>query len=111
MKKITSITTIIAVTVFSNLVVAGSGGYDQKEDILHGNGAVSASPYTPFVRTNTGPQGTETDLLSNLHEVEQSSGFIPYVRTGNDRDNSEDMLSNIQNIERSGGTFHHVASK
>ncbi len=71
---------------------------------LHGKGDVTPSAYLPYVRSNTGPAGTETDMLSNLHETKHSSPYTRYVRTGEDRDNSDDVLENIERF------FHDTGS-
>ena len=93
-KNITFTATLIAAALFSGLANAASG--EQAEDILHGNGTLSASIGSPYVRVDTGPKGTETDLLSNLNEVESSSkAFVPYVQVSGDRDNSDDLLNQL----------------
>ena len=93
-KNITFTATLIAAALFSGLANAASG--EQAEDILNGNGAVSASMGAPYVRVDTGPKGTETDLLSNLHEVQSSSSaYVPYVQVSGDRDNSDDLLNQL----------------
>jgi len=93
-KNITFTATLIAAALFSGL--ANAAGNELDEDILHGNGTVSASAGAPYVQVDTGPKGTETDLLSNLHEVESSSSaFVPYVQVSGDRDNRDDLLDQL----------------
>ena len=92
-KTITYTAAILAVSLFSGLASAASG--EQDEDILHGSGAVAASPSTPYIQVNSGPKGTETDLLSNLHEVEQASKFTPYVQNGGDMDNRDNLIDQV----------------
>ncbi len=92
-KTITYTATILSIALFSGFASAASG--EQDEDILHGSGKVASSPSTPYIRVDSGPKGTETDLLSNLHEVEQSSKFVPYVQNGGDIDNRDDLLDQV----------------
>jgi len=92
-KTITYTAALLSVALFSGFASAASGELD--EDILHGNGAVVATPSTPYVQVNSGPKGTETDLLSNLHEVESSSKFTPYVQTGGDMDNRDNLIDQV----------------
>ena len=93
-KNITFTATLIAAALFSGLANAASG--EQSEDILYGSGAGSASMGAPYVQFDTGPKGTETDLLSNLHEVESSSSaYVPYVQVSGDRDNSDNLLDQV----------------
>ncbi len=93
-KTINYTAALIAAVLFSGAAAAANG--EQAEDILHGNGAVSASVGAPYVQINRGPNGTETDLLSNLHEVHSSSAaFTPYVQVGGQQDNSDDLLNQV----------------
>jgi len=95
-KTITYTAALLSVALFSGTAAASSNvGQDQSEDILHGSGAVASSPSTPYVRVDSGPQGTETDLLSNLHEIERSSKFMPYVQTDGDMDNRDDLIDQV----------------
>ena len=92
-KTITYTAAILSVALFSGFANAANG--EQDEDILHGSGAVAASPGAPYIQVNSGPKGTETDLLSNLHEIERSSKFTPYVQTGGDMDNRDDLIDQV----------------
>jgi len=93
-KTINYTATLIAAILFSGAAAAANG--EQAEDILYGSGAVSASMGVPYVQVNRGPNGTETDLLSNLHEVQPSSNtFTPYVQLGGQQDNSDDLLNQV----------------
>jgi len=95
-KTITYTAALLSVALFSGTAAASSNvGQDQSEDILHGSGAVAFSPSTPYVRVDSGPKGTETDLLSNLHEVESSSKFTPYVQTSGNMDNRDNLIDQI----------------
>jgi len=95
-KTITYTAAFLSVALFSGFANASSNvGQDQSEDILHGSGKVASIPSTPYVQVNSGPKGTETDLLSNLHEVEQSSKFVPYVQTEGDRDNRDNLIDQV----------------
>ena len=92
-KTITYTAAILSVALFSGFASAANG--EQDEDILHGNGAVAARPGAPYIRVNSGPKGTETDLLSNLHEVQHSHKVIPYVQTGGDMDNRDNLIDQV----------------
>jgi len=92
MKKITYTAAILSVALFSS---ASFAGLDNENDILTGNGEVSATPGTPYVQVNSGPKGTETDLLSNLHEVMSSGTITPYERVTEDRDNRDDVIDRV----------------
>ena len=92
-KTITYTAALLSVALFSGFASAASG--EQDEDILYGSGKVASSPSTPYVQVNSGPKGTETDLLSNLHEVEQANKFTPYAQTGGDMDNRDDLIDQV----------------
>ena len=93
MKKTINYTAaLITVALFSGTAVANQ---QQAEDILHGNGAVTASSFSPYIQVDQGPRGTEGDLLSNLHEVAPSAVFIPYVRVESNQDNRDDLLNQV----------------
>ena len=98
MKTTTYVVATIAALMCSGVATAANG--EQTEDILHGNGAVTASPYVPYVQAYRGPQDIEEDTLSDLEELKDASGFVPYVRVYDDRDNSEDMLSNLHDFDQ-----------
>ena len=98
MKTTTYAVATIAALMCSGVAAAANG--EQKEDILHGNGAVTASPYVPYVQAYHGPQDIEEDTLSNLHNLKDASRFVPYVRVYDDRDNSEDMLSHLNDVDQ-----------
>jgi len=83
-KTITYTAALLSVALFSGFASAASGELD-----------VVATPSTPYVQVNSGPKGTETDLLSNLHEVESSSKFTPYVQTGGDMDNRDNLIDQV----------------
>ena len=90
-KTFTATTALIAVLLFSGTAAATP---DQETDLLYGNGTVESSAATPYVWSNSGPIGTETDLLSNLDEV----GPIHDVATGErvvvigEQDNTDDLI-------------------
>ena len=92
-KTINYTAALIAAVLFSGAAAAANG--EQAEDILHGNGAVTASVGAPYVQINRGPNGTETDLLSNLHEVQPSQVSVPYVQVSGDQDNRDDLLNQV----------------
>ena len=89
MKKITYTAAILTAALFSGASFAQA---DNEEDILTGNGAVSASPGVPYVRVDTGPKGIEDDLLSNLDEIRSTGKISPFERVSNDRDNRDDLI-------------------
>ena len=91
MKKTTYITAILAAALFSGAAFAET---DNVDDILTGNGKVSASPSTPYVFVNSGPQGIEDDILYGKEEI-GTSEFSPYERVSEDRDNSDNLLDKI----------------
>ncbi len=98
MKTTTYAAATIAVLMCSSIATASNG--EQMEDILHGSGAVTASPSEPYVQAYHGPQDIEGDTLSNLEDLKDASGFVPYVRVYDDRDNSEDMLFHLNDFDR-----------
>ena len=92
-KTITYTAALLSVALFSGFASAANG--EQDEDILHGSGAVAASPSTPYIQVDSGPKGTETDLLSNLHEVQHPHKVTPYVQTDGDMDNRDDLIDQV----------------
>lgn len=93
-KTINYTASLIAALLFSGAAAAANG--EQDEDILYGNGMVSASVGAPYVQVDRGPNGTEDDLLSNLDQVHSSSsGFTPYVQVSGDQDNRDDLLNQV----------------
>ena len=88
---------LVATTLFSGVALAGNSnvGDPAAEDILHGKGSVSASPSTPYLGQDRRPNGTETDVLSNLQEINGPGQITPYVRTEGDRDNNNDLIDNL----------------
>jgi len=92
-KTINYTVALIAAVLFSRAAAAANG--EQAEDILHGSGAVSASVGAPYVQVDSGPKGTETDLLSNLHEVQHPHKVTPYVQIGGDMDNRDDLIDQV----------------
>ena len=91
MKKTTYITAILATALFSG---ASFAEMDNVDDVLTGNGKVSASPSTPYVWVNSGPQGIEDDVLYGREEI-GTSEFSPYERIAEDRDNRDNLLDKI----------------
>ena len=81
---ITIAATLLSVSLFSATVSANGFGQDVKGDILHGNGAVTASPSTPYVKPDSQQDGIQTDMLSNRHEVDSASDYQPYQIVGGD---------------------------
>jgi len=91
MKKTTYITAILAAALFSGAAFAEM---DNVDDVLTGNGKVSASPSTPYVWVNSGPQGIEDDVIYGKKEI-GSSEFSPYERVSEDRDNRDNLLDSV----------------
>jgi len=92
-KTINYTAALIAAILFSGAAAAANG--EQAEDILHGNGAVSASVGAPYIQVS-GDQDNRDDLLSNLQEIHSSAeSFTPYVQVSGAQDNSDDLLSQV----------------
>ena len=91
MKKTTYTAAILAAALFSG---ASFAEMDNVDDVLTGNGSVSASPSTPYVFVNSGPQGIEDDVLYGNKEI-GTSDFSPYERVSDDRDNRDNLLDKI----------------
>ena len=91
MKKTTYITAILAAAMFSG---ASFAEMDNVDDVLTGNGSVSASPSTPYVFVNSGPQGIEDDVIYGKKEI-GTSDFSPYERVSEDRDNRDNLIDKV----------------
>ena len=91
MKKTTYTAAIIAAALFSGASFAET---DNVDDVVYGTGSVSASPSTPYIWVNSGPQGIEDDILYGKEELE-SSDFRPYERVSEDRDNRDNLLEKV----------------
>ena len=91
MKKTTYTAAILATALFSGAAFAEM---DNVDDVLHGTGSVAASPSTPYVFVNSGPQGIEDDVLYGNKEI-GTSDFSPYERVSDDRDNRDNLLDKI----------------
>ncbi len=91
MKKTTYLIATLAAALLSG---ASFAEMDNVDDVLHGSGNVVASPSTPYVFVQSGPQGTEGDVLYGQEEL-KASAFSPYERVSNDRDNRDDLRDNI----------------
>jgi hypothetical protein len=94
-KTITIAAILVSASLFATGANASSIGQDMEGDILYGNGEVAASPGAAY----TGPSGIqnelETDMLSNLHEIESSSEFQPYELISGETDNRGDLRDEI----------------
>jgi len=96
MKKTITITaSLLAVSLFSAAASANSFGQDVEGDILHGKGAVAASPATPYVASAGIQNGIETDMLSNLHEIQPSSDFQQYELISGEQDNRDNLRDQV----------------
>ena len=91
MKKTTYITAILAAALFSGAAFAEM---DNVDDVLTGNGKVSASPSKPYVWVNSGPQGIEDDVIYGKKEI-GTSDFSPYERVSEDRDNRDNLIDKV----------------
>ena len=91
MKKTTYTAAILAAAMFSGAAFAEM---DNRDDILTGSGKVSASPSTPYVWVNSGPQGIEDDVIYGKKEI-GSSDFSPYERVSEDRDNRDNLIDKV----------------
>jgi len=91
MKKTTYTAAILATALFSG---ASFAEMDNVDDVLTGNGSVSASPSTPYVFVNSGPKGIEDDVIYGKKEI-GTSEFSPYERVSEDRDNRDNLLDSI----------------
>jgi len=91
MKNITYTAAIVAAAMFSGAAFAEM---DNVDDILTGNGSVSASPGTPYVWVNSGPRGIEDDVIYGKKEI-GSSDFSPYERVSEDRDNRDNLIDKV----------------
>ncbi len=85
-------TSLISAPLFSGLAVAVTP--DQEGDILHGNGAVPASPAVPYVAPYQGGQGTEGDLLSHLDEL-HSGTPVEAESVAGEQDNVDDLIDSL----------------
>ena len=92
MKNTTYITAILATALFSGAAFAEM---DNVDDILTGSGEVSASPSTPYVWVNSGPQDQDSDLLYNQDQIRSSSPSVPFDQLSEDRDNRDDLRDSI----------------
>jgi len=91
MKKTTYTAAILAAALFSGAAFAEM---DNVDDVLTGNGSVSASPSTPYVFVNSGPQGIEDDVIYGKKEI-GTSDFSPYERVSEDRDNRDNLIDKV----------------
>ncbi len=91
MKKTAYTAAILAAALFSG---ASFAEMDNVDDVIYGTGSVSASPSTPYVFVNSGPQGIEDDVLYGKNEI-GTSDFIPYERVSEDRDNRDNLIDKV----------------
>ncbi len=89
-KTFTATTALIAILLFSGTAATTP---DQETDIPYGNGQVTSSAATPYIWSNSGPVGTETDLLSNLDQARPTNDVTSGVRIVGQQDNVDDLLS------------------
>ena len=93
MKKLTTITTLIAAAMFAGSVSAA--GDKQSEDIVYGNGAAPNSAAESYVQIEAKPQETGDFLLWNLHQTESINGSSSFVQGVNDQDNRDDLRDRV----------------
>ena len=91
MRKTTYTAATLAAVLFSG---ASFAEMDNVDDVVYGTGSVSASPSSPYVWVNSGPQGIEDDVIYGKKEI-GSSDFSPYERVSEDRDNRDNLLDSI----------------
>ena len=92
MKNTTYTATILSVALFSGAAFAE---VDNRDDIIHGTGTVTASIGSPYVRVNSGPADQDSDLLNNLEQIKSSSKSVPFDKLSEDRDNRDNLLDNV----------------
>jgi hypothetical protein len=89
-KTINYTATLIAALLFSGTAAAVTP--DQETDLLYGNGEVQSSIGAPYVQVDHGPNGTETDLLSHLDEVNPTNDVTSGERIVGEQDNADDLI-------------------
>ena len=94
-KTITTAATLLSISLFAATANANGFGQDVEGDILHGNGAVTATPGAPYVTADTQQDGIQTDMLSNRHEFDNASPHQPYEIVGGDQDNRDDLRDQV----------------
>ena len=92
MKKTTYITAILAAALFSGAAFAE---VDNRDDIIHGTGTVTASMGSPYVRVNSGPADQDSDLLYSQEQIKSSSPSVPFDRLSEDRDNRDNLIDKV----------------
>ena len=92
MRKTTYTTAILAATMFSSAAFAE---VDNRDDIIHGTGTVTASMGSPYVWVNSGPADQDSDLLYNQEQIRSSSESVPFDQLSEDRDNRDNLIGKI----------------
>ena len=92
MKKTTYTTAILVAALFSGAAFAE---LDNRDDIIHGTGTITASMGSPYVWVSSGPVDQDSDLLYNLDQVKSSSPSSPFDRLSDDRDNSDNLIDEV----------------
>ncbi len=92
MKNTTYTAAILSVALFSGAAFAE---VDNRDDIIHGTGTVTASMGSPYVRVNSGSADQDSDLLYNLEQIKSSSKSVPFDKLSDDRDNRDSLRDNI----------------
>ena len=91
MKNTTYTAAILATALFSG---ASFAEMDNVDDVIYGNGKVSASPSMPYVWVNSGPQGIEDDVIYGKKELNASES-VPFDRLSEDRDNRDNLIDKV----------------
>ena len=92
MKKTTYTAAIFTTALFSG---ASFAEVDNRDDIIHGTGTVTASMGSPYVWTNSGPADQDSDLLYNQEQISSSSESTPFDRLSEDRDNRDNLIDKV----------------
>ena len=92
-KYITAITIVTSALVFSG--VSWANNKDAEEDILHGNGAVTATKGAPYVQSGSRSNEQGTDLMYNPQDYSSSSSSSPAVPRETSHDDHEDTFHAI----------------
>ena len=92
MKKTTYTAAILATALFSGAAFAE---VDNRDDIIHGTGTVTASMGSPYVWANNGPADQDSDLLYIQEQIKTSSPSVPFDQLSEDRDNRDNLMDNV----------------
>jgi predicted small secreted protein len=94
-KTITIAAILLASSLFATGVSASGFGQDIEGDMLYGNGAVVATSGESYTGPARIQHELETDMLSNLEELENASEFQPYQLVSGETDNRDDLRDEV----------------